>query len=586
MRINRLHALESRPTMITTPRQHPLWAVILLIALLMLPNLVWLYRQPILSTWITGFVMPTLLMAMLFALSGKRVWIACLLLTPFAVLALPESIYVFTYLRPTNAEILGTLFATSPREAYEYLGKMMIPVVASLLFGFTIVVHATRQSYISGLSWKSRIRSWLLAAAATIPIAAASGAFLSTNGNFYDRSRAALDLFYGVGESVESSFPFGFPQRITEYITERAQLESQTKMRDAFRFHAKRLSSLPSRQIYVLVIGESSRRNHWQLFGYGRATNPELSKINNLIKIPDMVTSWPATIMAVPLMITRKPLTDAGINWKEASIMRAMSEAGFETYWISNQLAIGKYDSPVSTYAYEAEHVSFLNHASWTASGSYDEVLIEPLRDAIARSKKDLFIVLHMMGSHGNYDFRYPASFKHFSPTTSDPGSDNQFNRIGNSYDNSVLYTDYVLSKIVDVLNNSKAITALLYESDHGEDLASQSCTISGHGNGTPYDFQIPAFLWYSNAYALAFPEKLASFRINSTKRSLSADTFYSLIDMANISVPNSDQTFSLFDQRWKYHTRFVNGYWKTDFDNSIVSEKCKLLLPKNGQEK
>jgi glucan phosphoethanolaminetransferase (alkaline phosphatase superfamily) len=299
-----------------------------------------------------------------------------------------------------------------------------------------------------------------------------------------------------------------------------------------------------------------------------------------------MVTSWPETIMAVPLAITRRPIKDSAIDWKEASIIRAVAEADYETYCISNQLPIGKYDSPVSTYAYEAEHVYFLNHASWSASGSYDEVLIKPLHDAINRSKNDLFIVLHMMGSHGSYDFRYPAAFKRFIPTVSDPGTDSQFDRVTNSYDNSIFYTDHVLASIIYALNRSDTVAALLYESDHGEDLANSSCNISGHGNGTPYDFQIPAFLWYSDAYAQTFPVRIATFRLNTGKRILSADTFSSLVDMANLNVPNNNQTWSLFDKSWKYRSRFVSGYWQADIDDSSESNKCKLLMPKDALKK
>src|SRR6185312_10753675 len=68
--------------------------------------------------------------------------------------------------------------------------------------------------------------------------------------------------------------------------------------------------------------------------------------------------------------------------------LRAMQEAGYETWWISNQQAIGEFDSPVSMYAYEAEHVEWLNHASWTAPGSYDGDLIQPLKDALHASDK------------------------------------------------------------------------------------------------------------------------------------------------------------------------------------------------------
>jgi glucan phosphoethanolaminetransferase (alkaline phosphatase superfamily) len=331
----------------------------------------------------------------------------------------------------------------------------------------------------------------------------------------------------------------------------------------------------------VLVIGESSRRNRWQLFGYDRPTNPELSRTSNLVLLPRMLTSWPESVSAIPLILTRKPITSMSPDWKEASILRAMQEAGYSTWWISNQLPIGKYDSPVSSYAYEAQHVEWVNHASWTAPGSYDEDLIQPLRDALGDSDKDLFIVLHMMGSHGRYDYRYPPSFKRYVPVYSDHNSSEQAGiRLGNSYDNTILYTDHVLAQIISVLRDSNAITALWFLSDHGETLPTTTCDRAGHGVGSRYDFQVPALFWYSDAYAMQFPQRIANLKANAGKRTLSADTFESLIDMTGVTFPGHDETWSLFSPRWHYRPRIVNPIWQTDYDKAVFGKHCDIVLP------
>lgn len=74
-----------------------------------------------------------------------------------------------------------------------------------------------------------------------------------------------------------------------------------------FRFGARLATPLPSRQVYVLVIGESSRRDHWQLFGYGRSTTPELAVLPHLVPIRHMVSAFAQTEAALPVMLTRKP---------------------------------------------------------------------------------------------------------------------------------------------------------------------------------------------------------------------------------------------------------------------------------------
>ena len=230
--------------------------------------------------------------------------------------------------------------------------------------------------------------------------------------------------------------------------------------------------------------------------------------------LTNLDSSWPESITAIPIILTRKPITETKFTWwKEASILRAMKEAGYETYWISNQQAIGKYDSPVSTFAFEAQHDEFLNHVSWSAPGSYDEDLLQPLRDALHDSNGDLFIVLHMMGSHQSYDFRYPEPYKKFRPAESDPpdGTPAREHSL-NSYDNSILYTDHVLASIIGILRDDGAVTGLWFESDHGESLPTATCKMEGHGNGTRYEYEIPALVWYSDAYRVGVPDARGEF--------------------------------------------------------------------------
>jgi glucan phosphoethanolaminetransferase (alkaline phosphatase superfamily) len=334
--------------------------------------------------------------------------------------------------------------------------------------------------------------------------------------------------------------------------------------------------------VYVLVIGESDARAHWQLFGYQRATNPELSTLSNLIPITRMVTPWAVTIASVPVILTRKPMTSPSPRWKEPSFLPAMQEAGYETWWISNQYPIGMFDSPIAAYAYEAGHVVWVNHTVyWDNPGAYDGAVIPVLRRALASSNKDMFIVLHLMGSHFQYDYRYPPPFARFKPVQFDTHSKvPRDERIRNSYDNSILYTDHVLTGIINALKQTNAVTALWFESDHGDVLPSPTCDKQGHGLGTWHEFEIPAFFWYSNAYASDFPQRVATLHGNAGKRTLTADTFASMLGMAGVNFPGLDHGWSLFSPDWHYHTRWVSQFWKVDFDDSTFGKHCGIVLP------
>ena len=567
---------------IASPRMRGLavGAIAALILLLMLPNLLWLWLGTSATLWRDALVIPSILLAALFALFGNRAWIACLLLSPFAMLAPLEAFYIGTYHRPTFAEIIATLIATNPREMREYLGVLLLPVALCVAAGLLVALLAAWWSRRAQPLWRRGARAWVLTVAIAALLGTAVIAGITTHGDSSKRFHAGVEKITSLGSAVQYGYPFGMFQRVVDYRNEWNAMRENVARLDSFQFHAYRATKIARRQVYVLVIGEASRRANWQLFGYGRATNPELARVQNLVPITNMDSSWPESITAIPNILTRKPITETKFSWyKEASILRAMQEAGFETYWFSDQQAIGKYDSPVSTYAFEAQHAEFLNHASWSVPGSYDEVLLQPLRDALGDSNHDLFIVLHMMGSHQSYDYRYTAAYKRFQPTETDPASSVPAGeRSRNGYDNSILYSDHVLASIIGILRESNAVTALWYESDHGESLKTPTCDMEGHGHGTRYEYEISAFFWHSDAYALEFPARVAALQANAGKRTLSADTFESLIEMAGVDFPGHDPSWSLFSPRWRYRPRIVNRPSQLDIDRAKFTKSCGVV--------
>lgn len=561
----------------------PAWlAVLALCLLLMMPNLVWWWFGHGTMLWVQALLLPTALLAFLFALLGNAPWLACLLLLPFALLAPMETFYIAQYHHPTSAEIIATLVATNPRETREYLGHALVPLALCVAAGTSVALWAAWACRKSRLRWRHDSRIWVLSIVILAPIASFLVAFAGQSGGLSTRLFTGKALLLDLRSEIAPGYPFGAFQRFVEYREEWDRMRANAAALEAFRFHARLTTPLHRRQIYVLVIGEASRRDHWQLFGYDRPDNPELMKTPNLVPIPDMLSAWPESITAIPMIVTRKPATAPWRQpWKEASILRAMQEAGYDTWWISNQLAIGEFDSPVSMYAYEAQHVVWLNHASWTAPGSYDDDLLQPLRDVLQGSDRNLFVVLHMMGSHEKYDYRYPPSYKHFQPTRSDAFSGISIvDRSRNSFDNTILYTDHVLAQIIGILRDSGAVSALWYESDHGETLPTPTCDKEGHGLGAKPEYEVAVLLWYSDAYATAFPQRVAGFKANADSRTMSADTFESLIDMAGVAFPGHDESRSLFSPQWRYRARIVNQNWTVDFDHAVFDKGCQIVLP------
>ena len=205
--------------------------------------------------------------------------------------------------------------------------------------------------------------------------------------------------------------------------------------------------------LLVLGIGESLRAANLSLYGYERNTTPQLASLQrsqNLQVFNQVYAAGTNTWNSVPAIMTHsQDLPDMS-----KSIIHLAKDAGYETFWLSNQAALGQWDFSITSLANQADHQFFV---STDAGGSqYDEVLIPELASAIASSDKPKLIVLHFYGSHMTFSDRYPAKFAHFNSANSEL----------DQYDNSVLYTDYIQQQIINLVTKHKG--QYLYFADHG----------------------------------------------------------------------------------------------------------------------
>ena len=567
----------------------------LFLALLLSPNLLWWvlsWNFPVRaedfrhrSGWIfsTGLLPSLFVLSFLVAAFGRKLWLLLLLLLPFLAVLPIELMQLWKYQTPSRLDTYATIMESNFREVVDFLGPALWALAAALaialLFGIWTIVRVCRAQ----IGWTHRSRVW--------PILIFVGTLLCVPffmgmraDNFLPSSpRFLADESWK--EMVEQSYPFGVPLRIQRYVTQWRDMRRHVDEVHSFRFGARQTDPPKERQVFVLVIGEASRRDHWQLYGYGRDTTPELARMPNLVRIADLITPWSASRLSVPVMLTRKAPDDHEVFFHEASIITAYKEAGFETYWLSTQIPVGEYDSPISVHAYEADHVAFHNVATYTVPGVYDAALLAPLQAALDSPAQKLYIELHTLGSHTNYAFRYPAEFDRFSPSlksvaVQDFRSLDQAREIENSYDNSILYTDYFLARVVDKLKAGGAIAALWYTSDHGEDLINSQCDLVGHGNSSIYNYIVPSVFWYSDAYAQNYPGPLQQLIAHREQRVSTQNIFESLIDMAGLNFPGHNPSWSLFSEQWQPHLRHVNSAFASDFDTATAPGKCKLLMP------
>ncbi len=377
------------------------------------------------------------------------------------------------------------------------------------------------------------------------------------------------------------------------YKTYTYSKENSIEQSKNFSFHAFKKDPISQRQIYILVIGESSRYDRWQINGYPRATSPRLSTRENLIVYPDVIAGGYNTATAVPQIITRAEPDNFSLQFKEKSILSAFKEAGFKTIWLSNQSAREIFtDGTITAHAKSADFRMFNPYeTAYNEKFNYDEWLLPVLDSVIENDDKNYFIVVHTRGSHWDYSKRYPTNFDYFKPSgytqSIYPPTIKKKEAFSNTYDNTIRYADFIIDSVINITKKYNVASTVFFISDHGENLMEHnSVKLIFHTSHTPYTLHIPCFIWLSNEYQKLFPGKKASLLNHIQNKIGTENTFYTLLDMANISFPGFDSTKSIAnpsfkDSKQRVYLRNKNeGYsyeqFEEEYDRTYNSEAQK----------
>lgn len=321
------------------------------------------------------------------------------------------------------------------------------------------------------------------------------------------------------------------------------------------------------REVYVLVVGETGRAMEWSLYGYERETTPNLQKTPNLIYYKDAITQSNNTHKSVPIILSAASAENYEILYDQKSIVTAFKEAGFKTVVIANQKLT---TSMIGCFYREAD--TFIDMSSFK-TGSYlkslhDGELLPYLDQELANTEDDLFIVLHTYGSHFNYYERYPKDFAIFTPDKADGIRVALKKELRNAYDNTICYTDYVLSEIIKRLDQSNTCAVLAYLSDHGEDIFDDKRNRYLHASPIPtyYQLHIPYIYWFSEDYKSAFPEKYEWIKKHADLPVSTNSVFHTLLDVASIQTDISDMSYALSSESFEVRPRMYLG----DHDNPV----------------
>jgi lipid A ethanolaminephosphotransferase len=294
------------------------------------------------------------------------------------------------------------------------------------------------------------------------------------------------------------------------------------------------------KSLTVLVVGESARAENFGILGYHRDTTPKLDKEAGLIAFTDVHSCGTETAVSVPCMFSNMGRKDynASKAKNEEGLLDVLKHAGLEVIWRDNQSGCKGTCDRVTV-----DDVSNLKDPVLCANSECrDEILLQGLQHFIDTLDKDTVLVLHQMGSHGpEYFKRYPKEYEHFTPVCESNALNNcSRESIVNGYDNTLVYTDHVLSTLIDLLrsNQDKVDTAMLYLSDHGESLGEYNLFL----HGTPYMLapeqqkHVAMLAWFSDSYQKSFSVDTHCLQLSREKPLSQDNLFHSMLGLLEVN--------------------------------------------------
>ncbi|MCD9491645.1 phosphoethanolamine--lipid A transferase [Photobacterium phosphoreum] len=256
--------------------------------------------------------------------------------------------------------------------------------------------------------------------------------------------------------------------------------------------------------LFVFVLGETARSQNYQANGYPRPTN-QYTQSDNMISFKNVTSCGTATAVSVPCMYSAMDRNNYNkqVAYNQDNFIDILHRAGISMLWKENDGG----DKGVGARIRKTTLKRDVHNPLCDGESCFDMALLNNFDQEVAQMKGSKFITLHIMGSHGpTYYKRYPKDHTFFTPDCQRADIENcTKEQIVNSYDNTILYTDYVISQLIQKLKgySDKYNTALFYISDHGESLGEGGLYL----HGTPYSLApkyqttVPMMIWFSKSF-------------------------------------------------------------------------------------
>lgn len=306
---------------------------------------------------------------------------------------------------------------------------------------------------------------------------------------------------------------------------------------------ARRTQTPTERESYTLFIGESSTIDHLSIAGYPRPTTPLLAKRDNLTLYTDYYSNATLTMLSAPMMMSEATPENFFQAYSSPNICRVFSESGFTV------IALVSNNHLETDIALTADADTLIHLDS--------DIAIAHAIDSLTDIYPKTFFVAQGLGSHA-YFYNFEPQDNIFRPN---PMSDTQSQNdslLYNAYDCTIHYTDRVLDSIIVAIDKPGMHSALLYASDHGENVNPTDVLRSVSTTPQASEYHVPMIIWRSPRWVAHNPVKHQNIETNKDRPTNADNIYYTLCDLANIQIPNHDKTrqMSVTSSTLKPHKR------------------------------
>ena len=535
-----------------------LWVV----AALIVPNAV----LPFTEGWpavesIAGILVPAGIYTLILSAS-RRTGITTWCLLPVMILSAFQLVLLYLYHRGLiGVDMFLNVFTTSFSEATTLLRNLVVALAVVVLLYVTPLVWGT-YTLTKHIRLSRQHRRHMFYAGTAI-----SAAGIVTS----------LAVWFNAPDYdfADTTFPLNVTDNLITAINRTDEFANYEQTSANFSYNGISTAPAQRRELYIIVIGETSRAENWQLNGYRRPTNPHLMSEKGLTNFPKAFSESNTTHKSVPMLISAASATSFDSIYCYKSIISAFKDAGYQTAFFSNQTPNRSY---TQFFGNEAHNVKYVPETA-TGIAAADTELLPLIRNQISQSNLKQLIVVHTYGSHFLYSDRYPASEAYFKPDDVTDADAAFRKELINAYDNSIRQTDLTLHEIISLAREAGCRAAVIYASDHGEDIFDDNRNLFLHASPVPSARQlhVGACCWLSDSLDAQSPEASHNLKRNHRKFiSPQKSVFHTIIDLAQISTPYFRDDKSLVSETYTEPTPL----YVTDRNEALPWSQVKFQQP------